>query len=47
MRIVFAGGTVLFAALAAWLVAGYRVTEADVAAARHRFQVGRAEDNGR
>jgi Na+/melibiose symporter-like transporter len=47
MRIIFAGGTVLFAGLSAWLIAGYRVTEADVAAARRRFQVGRPEDSGR
>ncbi len=34
MRVAFAGGTVLFAALAAWLIAGYGVTEAAVAASR-------------
>jgi glycoside/pentoside/hexuronide:cation symporter, GPH family len=34
MRIVFAGGTVLFAGLAAWLIAGYRVTPESVAAAQ-------------
>ncbi len=34
MRIVFAGGTLVFAALAAWLIAGYRVTPESVAAAQ-------------
>lgn len=43
MRIIFAGGTVLFAALAAWLIAGYRVTEADVAVARRRCQTEQPE----
>jgi Na+/melibiose symporter-like transporter len=38
MRIVFAGGTILFAAVAAWLIAGYRVTEEDVAASRRAVQ---------
>lgn len=36
MRVVFAGGTVLFAAVAAWLIAGYRVTPGSVAAAQAR-----------
>jgi glycoside/pentoside/hexuronide:cation symporter, GPH family len=36
MRIVFAGGTVLFAVVAAWLIAGYRVTPESVAAAQAR-----------
>lgn len=36
MRVVFAGGTVLFAGAAAWLIAGYRVTPDVVAAAQAR-----------
>lgn len=34
MRVAFAGGTVLFAGLAAWLIAGYGVTAESVAASR-------------
>jgi len=47
MRIAFAGGTVLFAGISAWLIAGYRVTEADVAAARTRSNAGRPEGPGK
>jgi GPH family glycoside/pentoside/hexuronide:cation symporter len=43
MRLAFAGGTVLFAGLAAWLIAGYGVTEAAVAASR-RIVAQRARD---
>ena len=38
MRIAFTGGTILFAGLAAWLVAGYRVTEEQVAASRRKAE---------
>lgn len=34
MRIIFAGGTILFAGLAAWVMAGYRVSQHDVATAQ-------------
>ena len=36
MRLVFTGGTLLFAGLAAWLIAGYRVTPQAVTAAQAR-----------
>jgi GPH family glycoside/pentoside/hexuronide:cation symporter len=36
MRIVFSAGTVVFALLAAYFIAGYRVTEADVANSRRQ-----------
>lgn len=42
MRIVFAGGTVLFAGLAAWLIRGYAVTPEKVAAAQAACQLRRA-----
>jgi len=41
MRVVFTGGTVLFAAVAAWLIGGYRVTPAAVAAAQARAAAAR------
>lgn len=40
MRIAFAGGTVLFAGIAAWLISGYGVTEAVVANARRQRGTG-------
>jgi GPH family glycoside/pentoside/hexuronide:cation symporter len=41
MRVAFSAGTILFALLAAALIAGYRVTEADVAASRRAVASGR------
>jgi GPH family glycoside/pentoside/hexuronide:cation symporter len=41
MRVAFSVGTIVFAILAAALIAGYRVTEADVAASR-RTVAGRS-----
>lgn len=38
MRIVFSAGTIVFALIAAALIAGYRVTEADVAASREAIR---------
>jgi GPH family glycoside/pentoside/hexuronide:cation symporter len=41
MRIAFAAGTIVFAGLAALFIAGYRVTEEDVAASRRAVRAAR------